>query len=350
MELRKFVLDFDENSSEPKYKQIAKSIVENIEAGRIHVGDQLPSISQLSIDYLVSRDTVEKAYRLLRDQGVVESVKGKGFYVLISSPGSKIRVFVLFNKLSSYKKVVYNSLAYELRNHAKLELFVYHCNLELFESYITDKLGRYNYYVIMPHFIDSEIGPAEKNRITTVLNKINPEKLIFLDNIVDNVVKYKGAVYQDFKSDVFNALSEASEQLRKYKKLVIVFPQNVPYPYPKKILEGFRKFCGFNNFEFEEVTEIKANTPVSKGTAYLIIEESDLSKLIKNVRNQNLKIGLDVGILTYNDTPLKEVLLEGISVISTEFSQLGVLASKIILNELSGAVKNEFKLVLRNSL
>lgn len=341
----KLSLDLNQGSSEPKYKQIAQSIVENIEAGNIKPGFQLPSITQLSIDYLVSRDTVEKAYKMLKDQGIIESVKGKGFYVLVSSPKSKLRVFVLFNKLSSYKKVIYNTLAYELRDKANLELFVYHCNLDLFESYINDKVGRYNYYVIMSHF-----DTQDKTRIANAINKIHPAKLILLDNIVEGVDQFRGVVYQDFKADIYEALTQGLTRLQKYKKLIFLFPENVPYPYPKHILLGFKRFCAMYHFNFEVHNELNTNHRIENGTAYLVIEENDLAELIKKIRVQNLVITKDVGIISYNDTPLKEVLLEGISVVTTDFEQLGANTAKIILNELSGEVKNDFKLILRNTL
>lgn len=345
MEVSKFKLELNESSSEPKYKQIAKSIIENIEYGKIQTGFQLPSITQLSIDYLVSRDTVEKAYKLLKEQGVIESVKGKGFYVLISSPKSKLKIFVLFNKLSSYKKVVYNSLAHALGDKAHLELFVYHCNLDLFESYINEKLGRYNYYIIMSHF-----DTPDKKRIANAINKINPEKLILIDNIVEGVDKYRGAIYQDFKMDIYDALVEGLSILKKYQKFKFVFPTNVPYPYPKKILEGVKRFCGFNDFDFELLQEIRDQTVIEKETVYLVIEEDDLAHLIKLIRNQELEIGKDIGIISYNDTTLKEVLIGGISVVTTDFEALGTNAAKMVLNELSGPVKNDFKLILRNTL
>lgn len=339
------VIDLNQDSSEPKYRQLANSITENIESGQVSTGYQLPSITQMSIECLVSRDTVEKAYKILREEGVIESVKGKGFYVLVSSPKSKLRVFVLFNKLSSYKKVIYNTLSYELRDRANLELFVYHCNLDLFESYINDKVGKYNYYIVMSHF-----DTPDKSRITNAINRINPQKLILLDNIVEGVDKYLGVVYQDFKLDIYDALLRGIDRLKNYEKLIFVFPTDVPYPYPRKILEGFKRFCGFHHFEYEILEEINEDHQINKGTVYLIIEENDLARLIKLIRTTTLKIAKDVGILSYNDTPLKEVLLEGVSVVTTDFEQLGILASKMVLNQLEGVLKNDFKLILRNTL
>jgi len=341
-----FKLDFNPKSSEPKYKQIASSIIENIEAGYIDTGFQLPSITQLSIDYLISRDTVERAYHLLKQQRVIEAVMGKGFYVLASSPQSKLKIFVLFNKLSSYKKVVYDSLVNELGNRANLELFIYHSNLDLFETYIKDKLGKYNFYVIMSH-----IDTPDKGRIAAAINQINPRKLILLDNLVEGVWDFKGAVYQDFESDIHDVLTKELKYLRVYEKIIFAFPENVVYPYPKQILSGFKRFCGFNQFDYEILNEIADSHVVNTNCIYLVIEENDLATLIKKIRqNKKLKIGQNVGILSYNDTPLKEVLLEGISVITTDFESLGRTAGKIILGEEQGIIRTKFRMIKRNTL
>lgn len=345
MEEQRLNFEIDQKSSEPKYKQIVNAVIENIEAGNIKTRFKLPSITELSVKYLVSRDTVEKAYNLLRDQGIIESAMGKGHYVLVSSPKSTMRVFVLFNKLSSYKKVIYHTLANKLKDKANLELFVYHCNINLFESYINEKLGRYNYYLIMSHFDN-----VDKARIAGIIKKISPEKLILLDNLVEGVKDFRGAVYQDFKMDIYDALVEGLDRLKRFKKMVIVFPNNVPYPYPRQIVEGFKRFCGFNQFEYEIIDELNEDYVAEKGTAYLVIEENDLANLIKSVRRLDLNIPRDIGIISYNDTPLKEVLLGGISVVTTNFEQLGTTAANMILNQEKGSVKNEFKLILRNTL
>ena len=47
---------------------------------------------------------------------------------------------------------------------------------------------------------------------------------------------------------------------------------------------------------------------VNTKEVYVVIEEPDLVTLIKSCQSQKLKIGKDVGIISYNDTPLKEIL------------------------------------------
>jgi len=338
-------LEINNESSLPKYKQLINGIVENIELGRIKYGQKLPSINQLSFDYYLSRDTVEKAYRDLKRNGTIESIKGKGYYVVNSAPESKVKVLVVFNKLSAYKKVIYNALALALGTKVQIDFFIYHDDYRTFERIIDEHLKGYRYYVIMPHFID-----FDRHAFLKLLKKIQSKKLIILDHLIQGVNEYHGAVYQDFKTDIYLAMEEGLELFKKYQKLILVFPNKNTSPYPQEILIGFRKFCGFNNFQFEIIDEVIETTLVEKDSAYVVIEENDLVNLIKIARSQKLKLTSDVGILSYNDTALKEVLAEGISVITTDFVKMGELAADMILNERSGAVKNDFRFISRNSL
>ena len=72
--------------------------------------------------------------------------------------------------------------------------------------------------------------------------------------------------------------------------------------------------------------------------------------LIKKIKQSAFHIGQEVGILSYNETPLKEILLDGITVISTDFAQMGKTAAQLILDNSCQHIENPFHLVVRNSL
>ena len=347
MGVQKLSLEVNDDSIIPKYKQVIDSIISNIKSGKITYGQKLPSINQLSFEYYLSRDTVEKAYRYLKQDGIINSIKSKGYYVSNTTPESRVKVLVIFNKLSAYKRVIYNSLAHALGEKAQIDFFIYHLDYQLFERIINEHLEGYHYYVIMPHFIK-----YDRPSLLKLLQKINSDKLIIMDRRIDGLENYYGGVYQDFKMDIYNAMEEALELLQKYRKLILVFPdrKSYPYPYPEEIVAGFKRFCSFNQFKFEVIDEVTENMSIEKGAAYVVIEENDLVQLIKHIRSQKLQLASDVGILSYNDTPLKEVLAEGITVITTDFTKMGELAAEMILKESPGVIKNDFLLVKRKSL
>ena len=91
-------IEINSQSRIPKYKQIVDSVINDISKGNLQVGEKIPSINELSEYLLLSRDTVEKAYKLLKEKKIIVSVKGKGYYTAKTDLISKVNVFFLVNK------------------------------------------------------------------------------------------------------------------------------------------------------------------------------------------------------------------------------------------------------------
>jgi DNA-binding FadR family transcriptional regulator len=84
---------------------LANSIVKAVENSKFVKDFLLPSINEFSFRLEISRDTVEKAYRHLKKIGVINSVPGKGYYISNVDFKHKLKIFLLFNKLSAHKKM-----------------------------------------------------------------------------------------------------------------------------------------------------------------------------------------------------------------------------------------------------
>ncbi|MCH4551725.1 GntR family transcriptional regulator [Aestuariibaculum lutulentum] len=342
-------IKINESSRVPKYKQIVDSIINDISKGKLKVGEKIPSINELSESCYLSRDTVEKAYKQLKEQKVIISVKGKGYYTAKTDLISKKQIFFMINKLSSYKMMIYNSFVNSLGMNSIVTLSVYHCEETIFAKTLERNLGAYDYYVIMPHFkTDDSNHISATNMVQDVLNKVPKDKLIILDNNKLEIKGNYGAVYQDFQEDIYEALKKGVDKLKKYDKLVLVYPSKSVYPYPQRIVHGFRKFCSKFNFDFEILNEIYDDMDLDSRDTYIIIEEHDLVNLVRQVRAKNLTLGEDIGIISYNDTPLKDLL--GINVVSTHFKAMGETAAYLVLNDKKEKVKNVFEYIERNSV
>ncbi|MCL6524999.1 MAG: GntR family transcriptional regulator [Thermoflavifilum sp.] len=335
-----FLIEFED--ANPKYLQIVDAVIDAIRTRKLTRGQRVPSINELSEEFLLSRDTVEKAYRELRRRGIITSVKGKGYFIHRTDIQASLRIMLVFNKISNYKKQIYNSFVRTLGNDAKVDLYIHHFNAHIFKTLIDNALGLYDYYVIMPHFYE------ETELVLETIQQIPSEKLILLDRNLPQLKQIYGAVYQDFEMDICNALYEAEDMLRRYQELILVFPEIIPYP--PEIVRGFKRFCLETNTEFDIIREISSSTPIQKGEVYVVIEETDLVNLIKQCRSKNLRVGKDIGIISYNETPLKEILLDGITVITTNHEEMGKLAAELILEKKSEHIKNEFHLIRRHSL
>ena len=72
----------DREGPVPPYRQIADDLRRKIEDGTIPPGRRIPSTVEMEQEYEVARDTLRKATKVLKDEGLVESVQGMGLYVV----------------------------------------------------------------------------------------------------------------------------------------------------------------------------------------------------------------------------------------------------------------------------
>ena len=116
-----------------------------------------------------------------------------------------------------------------------------------------------------------------------------------------------------------------------------------------EILNGCSRFCQEYAFGFKVVESI-AEEPISEGEVYINLMEEDLVTLIEKIISLQLEVGRQVGVISYNETPLKKIILNGITTISTDFRQMGEMAARQILDQTHRSEEVPFYLTLRNSL
>jgi len=71
----------DQADKTPVYAQLERGIRSAIAAGRVAVGDQLPTVRQLAVDLRVNANTVAKVYAFLERAGVLETRRGVGTFI-----------------------------------------------------------------------------------------------------------------------------------------------------------------------------------------------------------------------------------------------------------------------------
>ncbi|MEY4010915.1 MAG: hypothetical protein RIT22_39 [Bacteroidota bacterium] len=348
MDMIKYI-KIDENSRVPKYKQIVDSIIYNISIGNLQMNQKIPSINMFSEDFYISRDTVEKAYNILKERKVISSIKGKGYYITRTNLVSKTNILFLINKLSPYKMTTFNSFVNSIGANSNTDLLIYHCDETLFLNLLEKNKDDYDYYVIMPHFKTEDLKHVSyTEEVVKAIKKIPKDKLIIMDNIKLGMDGQIVEIYQDFEEDIYNALKEGLSKIANYEKLILIYPEKAVYPYPRRILRGFRKFCVEYSINFEILNEVYDDMILKKGDLFITIEESDLVSLVKQIRDSKYTLGENIGIISYNDTPLKELL--GITVVSTDFKVMGESASRMIMNNEKGTTKVPFNFIDRNSI
>jgi DNA-binding transcriptional regulator YhcF (GntR family) len=331
----------DEFSATPKYLQLTNSILNAIEAGKLKKDDIVPSINELSFELEISRDTAEKGYRHLKKMGVLGSVPGKGYYITNDNIRQTQRIMLLFNKLSAHKKIVYDAFVETLGENAAIDFYIYNNDYGLFKRLITNAREDYSHYVIIPHFIEGGENAAK------IINTIPKHKLVLLDKNLSGIEGEYAGVYENFEKDIYSALEQALKPLAKYHTLKIIFPEKSYFP--QEIIKGFNKFCHEYAFTHKIVHDI-ASEPIHNGEVYINLMEADLVTLVEKLISMKLKIGRAVGVISYNETVMKKIILNGITTISTDFYDMGVKAAQLILTGEKKHIEVPFKLTLRASL
>lgn len=325
-----------ENSGIPKYKQIILSIEKSIENGVIKKDDKLPSVSKLALEFNISRDTILLAYDNLKKRGIIYAIFGKGYYVRSSEIVIKQRIFLLFDELNSFKEDLYNSFIQHMGHEAQIDIFFHHFNSKVFERHINESNGSYTKYMIMPTDLENAAAYIS----------ILPEKEVYIVDQTNDELKKYPAVFQNFKKDIYNGLQKGKLKLKKYNKLILIFSN---HNVPVGIKEGFLKFADDFNFENEVIAEFK-NRTIQKGEVYIIPNDRDLVSVIEKSKLQKLKLGKDFGIISYNETPLKKLVKNGITTISTDFEAMGKILAQMTFNSKKSQIENKSDLIIRGSL
>jgi DNA-binding transcriptional regulator YhcF (GntR family) len=336
MTRRRRIILIDPKSSQPKYRQIIDSVINAIDRKALKKGDKVPSINQICADFNLSRDTVMVAFNELKAKGIVHSQPGKGYYISTTEIQHEEKVFVLFDELNAFKEDLYNALIDSLKGKANVEVYFHYFNYKVFKQLITDSIGHYTSYVIMPAAFDNT---------SHLLAKLPANKVFILDRLKPDLKRYPG-IYQDFELDFYEALQDGLPYLKKYRKLFFVNPGGKE---PQERVNGFIKVCAEHQVNGTVLKSLHGLRP-SLYEAYFLISDRDLVELVKTAKRYKYKLGKKFGIVSFNDTMLKEVVAGGITTISTDFNEMGKSLAEMVLHKRKGHIKNPSRLIIRNSL
>lgn len=334
--MRKNLIQLDEHSPVPKYRQIINSIINAIGQGGLKKGDKVPSINEVCAEFNLSRDTVMMAFNELKTKGIILSQPGKGYYIGSTEISHEERIFVFFDELNSFKEDLYNSFVKALDSRAFVDIFFHHFNYRVFKDLILGSIGNYTSYVIMPATFDNTVH---------LISQLPKDRVYILDRLKTDLAGYP-VVYQDFENDLYDSLADGLELIRKYKRIILVNPGGKE---PAEREAGFSSFCTENGFPYKIVKNLQ-DTEISEWELYIAISDRDLVELVKRAQQKGFELGGNFGILSLNDTILKEVVGGGITTISTDFKKMGARLAQMILAREKVKVRNPASLIIRKSV
>ncbi len=330
-------IQFEDNLATPKYRQIIEAIHLKINAGELKKGDQLPSLNHLCKQYGLSQDTVLMAYNELKTKGIITSQVGKGYFIQNENTDVKHNILLVFDRLTAYKEELYDSFKEALKKDGSEQIFFHHNNLKMFQTIIEGAVGEYSEYVIMP---------VDHPDAINLIGKLPVNKVFILDQGRKQYKDLYPYVCQDFERDIYRILKKNVQLVNKYQRMVLVI-RNLKSHY-KDIATGFRDYCRQHPVPCEIVSDIKS-FEIGPCDAFVVVDDRDLDFLVRYSIEKKLILGSDMGIISYNETPLKGIVGPGITTISTDFARMGKSMVEMILNNQKLKTDNPFLMNIRSS-
>jgi DNA-binding transcriptional regulator YhcF (GntR family) len=329
----KFHFTVNPHSNLLKFQQLIDSINESISKNLLQIGDTLPSVNQLCKESSLSRDTVFKAYAELKNRGVIESVPNRGYFVA----KAVTKVFLFLDTFKAYKEVLYGSFLESLPENIAVDLHFHHYNIDDFEKIIKESAGKYTKYIIMNF---------DHERVPEIISQIPDGKLLVIDW---NVYAQDGtsAICQDFGQALYDSLKSGIDLIRKYEKFIYLYP-SFTY-HPKISIDYFSKFCSENQINYSILYDFK-KFDLQKGELYLMVSDRTLAKFLDQCHQKNLLLGEEAGVISYNETPMKKYVKEGITVISTDFELMGKKIAEFVTTGEKTNLVIPTKLTIRKSI
>lgn len=328
-----FNININPQSNQLKYLQLVDAIIDAINENTLNEGDMLPSVNDLIKNASLSRDTVFKAYTELKNRGIIESVPNKGYFVT----RNRNRVLLFLDTFKAYKEVLYDGFRSNLPENISVDLHFHHYQIEVLEYILNDSVGKYSHYIVM----NFDHPDMEK-----VISKIPQEKLLIIDwNIHAN--PSHSYVCQSFGQALYDILLANIEKIRTFKRFVYLYPEKLTY-HPKESIHSFKQFISDQEVKGEMLYDHK-KIAVEPGDLYLLVSDRTLSMILDQATEKGLEPGRDFGIISYNETPMKRFVKEGITILSTDFTQMGKRAAEFVLNTQPVQEVVPIRLIERNS-
>ena len=326
-----------ENTSLLKHEHLVQGVISAIDAGILARGDKLPSINVMVGELGYARKTIVKAYEELKDRGLIESKKLKGYYIISDETKVTLRIALILFAFHHFQQDFYNTFRKDLGNRFHIDVFFHHNNPEMFQTILSNVKGKYGKYVIAP-IPDDEMVP--------LIESIPPEKLLIIDRYLPIAEAYS-YVSQEFENSTYYRLVELLPDMVKFNKIILLFDATSDVPH--EILDAFNRFV--EEFKLTAIVRDKfKDGTLEKGALYFCASDTFLWKVLSDCHKSGLEVGKEIGILSRDDHVVKEIVLGGITTISTDFNHMARIAAKCVKESSKVQTIINTKLIKRGSL
>jgi len=300
-----------------KHERFVQGIINAINEKIVTQDEMLPTVSKMMQELGFSRETIIRGYKELIYRGIVVSRSRQGYFVGSGNTDILMNIALLMYNLDTFEEQFYRNFRHEIGHNISLNTYFHHGNIEIFETILSQIKGKYGMYVI---------APIPNPKTKELLDMIPREKLLMFDRFepLDGDFNH---ITQEFRKSSYEVFSRLEPKIRQYDEFIFFHSPNSLDP--KEIVAAFKKFLKDFNINGRIEKEYIPGS-VEKGKAYFTLDNFALWQIMKDCKAKKLKPGTDLGLLSSNDEPAKEII--GITTYSADFSQMGVMAGRAVLN------------------
>jgi DNA-binding transcriptional regulator YhcF (GntR family) len=302
-----------------KHEQLVQGIINAIDEKVVTKGDLLPSVNTFISELGFARETIAKAYKELVHRGIIESKNRLGYFVATNDVKQELKVALLIFAFDIFQETFYENFRKGLGKNIQLDIFFHHNNFDTFESIVQNIKGKYGMFVIAP--IPSKKTPA-------VLKQLPTNRVLLVDRFIETDEDYN-YVAQEFGDSSYNAFVQLKDKIKKYDEIIFFFKPSSAEP--DEILNSFKRFMTDHDIK-GVIKEEYVSGSLEKGKVYFTIHNLELWEMLKDSKIKGLKIGTDIGFISHNDDIVKEIIFDGVTTFSTDFSEMGKKAANFVLH------------------
>ncbi|WP_295715703.1 GntR family transcriptional regulator [Mucilaginibacter sp.] len=301
-----------------KHDRFVQGIINSIDEKIIGQDEMLPSVNKLIKELGFSRETIVKGYKDLISRGIVEAKNRLGYFVGNGNTGQTLNVALLMYNLDTFEEQFYRNFRHELGHNVQLTTYFHHGNIEIFETILLQIKGKYGMYVVAPI-------PHPKTK--ELLESIPRNKFLMFDRYEQLDGEFNH-ITQEFGQTSYDIFSKLAPKISQFDEFIFYHSQNSLDP--KEIVQSFKKFLTDFNIKGRIEEEYQPGS-VEKGKVYFTLDNFALWQIMRDCKTQKLKPGKDLGVLSHNDEPAKEII--GITTFSADFSNMGKIAGEVVLSK-----------------
>lgn len=331
------IKDLESIGSLSKHEQLIQGIINAIDERMVVKGDLMPSVNTIISELGFARETIAKAYKELIHRGIIESKNRLGYFVATDDVKQELKVALLVYAFDIFQETFYENFRKGLGENVHLDIFFHHNNSDTFENVIQSIKGKYGMYVI---------APISSPKTASVLKLLPFQRVLLVDRFLETDEDYNYVV-QEFQESSYNAFVQLKDKIKRYDEIIFIFKPS--FAEPDEILESFKKFTKDYSIKGVIREEYEPGS-LEKDKVYFTIHNLELWEMLKDSKIKGLKLGVDIGFISHNDDIVKEIIFDGVTTFSTDFSVMGKKAADFVLNRKKIQEIIPTVLINRNSL